>query len=101
MGHHFADRLLGDETDVRRHALFAGHRRRTGRVEMYLLLSEIQRRAAFADTLGLHAEHTFVELQATVDIGDSQVQVVDALDLHDKPRWLRSRAWHRSGHQAI
>ena len=44
---------------------------------MYLLLSEIQRRTAFADALGLHAEHAFVELQTAVDIGDGQVKVVD------------------------
>src|SRR4051794_5795431 len=99
MGHYFADRLLGDEADMRRHALFASHYRRTGRIEMYLLLSEIQRRAAFTNALGLHAEHAFIELQTAVDIGDSQVQVVDALDLHGQPRRLRSRAWHRSGRQ--
>src|SRR3954451_24942156 len=82
MGHHFADRLLGDEADVRRHALFASHCRRAGRVEMYLLLSEIQCRTAFANALSLHTEHAFIKLQTAVDISDGQVQVVNALDLH-------------------
>ena len=55
-----------------------------GGVEMDLLLAEIERGAAFAHALGLHAEHALVELYAAVDIGDGQVQVVYALDFHGR-----------------
>ena len=49
---------------------------------MDLLLAEMERGAAFADTFGLHAEHPLVKRDAAVDFGDGQVQMVDALDLH-------------------
>ena len=41
---------------------------------MDLLLTEMKRRTAFADALGVHAKNALVELQAAVDIGDSQIQ---------------------------
>src|SRR3954451_1107928 len=89
MGHKLGDWGFGDEADVRRHPLFPAHRHRAvGRIQMDFLLTEMKRRAVFADALGLHAENTLVELQATVDIGDSQVQMVYALDLHGWPRCL-------------
>src|ERR1700746_3064766 len=87
MGRDLAHRRLGDKTDMRRHPLFAAHRHRTtGGVEMDLLLAKIECRAAFAHALGLHAEHPFVELDAAADIGDGQVKMVYALDLHIRPR---------------
>ncbi len=49
---------------------------------MDLLLAEMQCGAALAHALDLHAEHAAVELDAAVDIGDGDVQMVDALDLH-------------------
>ncbi len=52
---------------------------------MDLLLAEGQRRPPLADHLGIHAEHLFVERDAAVDIGDGDVEVVDALDLHSRP----------------
>src|SRR5262252_4480761 len=55
MGRDLGHRRLGDETDMRRHALFAAHRRGTaGSIEMDLLLAEIKRGAAFAHALSLH-----------------------------------------------
>jgi hypothetical protein len=53
---------------------------------MDLLLTKLERCAAFADDLRLHTKHALIELQAAVDIGDGQVQMVYALDLH----------WHAS-----
>jgi hypothetical protein len=51
--------------------------------------------AAFADALDLHAKHSPVELQAAVDVGDGQIQMVDTLDLHGGPPCLsRSAACH-------
>src|SRR5215469_2586419 len=62
MGRNRGYRRLGDETDMRRHALFAAHRRgAAGGVEMDLLLAEIERGAAFAHALDPHAEHTLIE----------------------------------------
>src|SRR6516162_4170715 len=96
MGGDFADRRLGDKADMRRHALLAADRHRSaGGVEMDLLLAEIERRPAFPHALGLHAEHAFVELYAAVDIGDGQVQMVYALDLHVRPFGsMEDRACH-------
>src|SRR6516225_9177049 len=82
-----AHRRLGHKTDMRRHPFLAAHRHRAlGGIEMDLLLAEIECGTSFADALGLHAEHTLVELHAAIDIGDGQVQVVYALDLHGGPR---------------
>src|SRR6516162_2587328 len=109
MGRDLAHRHLGDKADMRRHALFAAHRHRAlGGIEMDLLLAEIECGTAFADALGLHAEHALVELQAAVDIGDGQVQMVYALDLHVQPRRFeevrslprRGASGQRSGSQA-
>src|SRR6516162_4689850 len=87
MGNDLADRGFGNKADMRRHPFLAAHRHRTpGGVEMDLLLAKIECRAAFAHALGLHAEHALVELDAAVDIGDGQVQMVYALDLHIRPR---------------
>src|SRR3954447_26951616 len=89
MGHNLADRRFGDEADMRRHPPFPSHRRHAvGSIQMDLLLTKMKRCAALADALGLHAENALVELQAAVDIGDSQIQMVDALDLHGWPRYL-------------
>src|SRR4051794_32233735 len=72
---------------MRRHALFAAHRAiighwRAGEVEMDLLLAEQQRGAAFAHTLAAHAQHPLVPVDAAVEIGNRDVQMVDTLDLH-------------------
>ena len=68
---------------------------------MDLLLPEMQRRAALADALGLHAEHAPVEFDAAVDIGDGQVQMVYALDLHGRPpRLAETKACHGAGRLA-
>src|SRR4051794_38248352 len=91
MGHNLADRGLGDEADMRGHPLVSAHRHRAvGCIQMDFLLTEMKRRAAFADALGLHAEHMLVEFQAAIDIGDRQVQMVYALDLHGWPRCLET-----------
>src|SRR5215472_4743300 len=93
MGRDLGHRRLGDETDMRRHALFAAHRRGArsgiktlGGVEMDLLLAEIERGAAFAHALDPHAEHAPVEFDTAADIGDGQVEMVYAFDLHGRPR---------------
>src|SRR3954447_18229857 len=94
MGQDLGDRRLGDETDMRRHALFAAHRHHsTSGVEMDLLLTELERCAAFVDDLRLHAKHAFIALQAAVDIGDGQIQMVYALDLH----WYASAVYRSEG----
>src|SRR5438094_4001916 len=82
------DRRLSDEADMRRHPLFAAHRGRASEIEMDLLLAEQKRGAPLAHALGPHAEHPLVELDAAPDIGDRDVEVVDALDLHGWPRRL-------------
>src|SRR5207249_2308216 len=83
MSRHLADRRLGDKADMRRHAFFAAHRHGpAGGIEMDLLLTEIECRTAFAHALGLHPEHALVKLHTAVDIGNGQVQMVYALDLH-------------------
>src|SRR6516162_7240432 len=82
-----AHRRLGHKTDMRRHPFLAAHRHRTTRgIQMDLLLAEIECGTSFADALGLHPEHTLIKLDAAVDIGDGQVQMVYALDLHVRPR---------------
>src|SRR5437660_5222094 len=53
---------------------------------MDLLLAEIERGAALAHTLGLHPEHALIKLHDAVDIGDGEIEVVDAFDLHGRPR---------------
>src|SRR3954449_9861579 len=89
MGHNLVDRGFGDEADMRRHPLFPAHRHRAvGRIQMDFLLTKMKRCAAFANALGLHAENPPVKLQAAVDIGDRQVQMVYALDLHGWPHCL-------------
>src|SRR5260370_12887722 len=99
MGGDFAHRRFGYKANVRRHPFFAAHRHGAGSgVEMDLLLAEIERGTAFAHALGLHAEHALVELYAAVDIGDGQVQMVYALDLHRRPRLLSvGRSFARNG----
>src|SRR3984893_3532246 len=99
MGCDLAHRRLGDKADMRRHAFFAAHRHgAAGGVEMDLLPAEIERGTACAHALGLHAEHALVELYAAVDIGDGQVQMVYALDLHGPPRWFAEvRSFTRNG----
>ena len=83
MGHDLADRLLRDKANMRRHPLFAGHRRRAASgVQLDFLLPEMQRDASFAEALNLHAKHALIELNADGEIRDGQIQMVDALDLH-------------------
>ena len=56
-----------------RQALVASHRCRTGQIEMNLLLAEQQSGAALAHSLGPHAEHPLVKVEAAVEIGDGDV----------------------------
>src|SRR5271163_1464576 len=87
MGRDLAHWRLGDEADMRRHPFFAAHRHRAASgVEVDLLLAEMQCRAAFAHAFDLHAKHALIELHAAVDIGDGDVEVVYAFDLHGRPR---------------
>src|SRR5260370_1322632 len=88
MGRDLGDRRLGDEADMRRHPLLGAHRCRASEIEMDLLLSEQERRAPLAHALGPHAEHPLVELDTAADIGDRDVEMVDALDLHGWPRGM-------------
>jgi Amidohydrolase len=75
-----------DKADVRRHAFFAAHGHRTAcGVEMDFLLAKIKCRSAFAHPLGLHPEHVLIKVHAAVDIGDGEIHMVYALDLHGRP----------------
>src|SRR6516162_7423650 len=87
MSRDLTHRRLGDKADMCRHPFLGAHcHRPAGGIEMDLLLAEMECRAAFTHALDPHAEHALVELDAAVDIGDGQVQMVYALDLHVRPR---------------
>ena len=49
---------------------------------MDLLLPEQQRGAALAHALAARAEDAVIELDAAVEIGDGDVQMIDAFDFH-------------------
>ena len=67
---------------MRRHAFLARHRHRgSGGIEMDLLLSEQQRRAALAGGLGLHPEHAVIEFgRRRKDLRVTQWIITPAVD---------------------
>jgi hypothetical protein len=55
--------------------------RRAGRMQVDLLLAELQRGTTGAEAHDLHAEHALVEVTAAVDVGDGEDQVVQAFEM--------------------
>ncbi len=66
--------------------------RGAGRMQVDLLLAELQCGAARAEAHDLHAEHALVEITAAFDVGDGEDQVVQAFEM-DHARSVALRTW--------
>ena len=64
----------------------------TGRMQIDLLLAELQRGTARTEAHDLHAEHALVESTAAFDVGDGEDQVVQAFKM-DHAHSVTLRAW--------
>ncbi|KAG0751414.1 hypothetical protein G6F24_014347 [Rhizopus arrhizus] len=94
MGQHIGSRRARDQAQIgtaRRGLRGVRLQRCTGRVQVDLLLAELQRSAAGAETHDLHAKHALIEVTAALDVGNGEDQMVEAVD-EDHARSLTLRA---------
>src|ERR1700704_1964251 len=85
----FGERRLADEAQIARaRGRLDGNKARdvVRRMKVDLLLPETQRRTALAKGHDLHPEPPRVEIAGASDIGDRQDEMVQARDLHGRPR---------------